>query len=543
MVMLPVGVSDVEEVIQESNVAPSFIETLLRRKRDYMSVKRIVAYVLRFVGIIQPSLSKATDNLSSLPSASEMRFAEDKIILGTQRRHFSKEVEALAKADPKKIKRVLNRSGSALRQLDPFVDNKSFLRVGGRLNLCEEAWEVKHPLILPQSDPLVNHLIFACHVDNGHAGIEFVLSEIRRRFWILRGRSAVKKVIWRCLDCRRRHGRPEAQQMAPLPPYRLNVAPPFEDSGVDLFGPIQVKSGRYTKKVWVVLFCCLRIRAVHLEVVKDLETDTFIDALQRFHAFYPSLKRLVSDQGTNLIGANNLLHSMVAEWKTALCRGHPSGIDWKFIPPHAPHQGGIWERLVTVVKKTIAGIPQAQDMDIERFRTVVCIAAGIVNRRPLTRFSSDPRDLHPLTLAHFLNPSLVSVIPSSDVLPSAPLTGSELRRSKDILRPLIDSFWKQWTSQYVANLQKRSKWISRRRNIKSGDLVLLVDEAQPRGQWPLAVVMDTVPSVDGLVRRVTLRTSSNQSLERDIRKVVLLEREGDDDDSVEEEIVDGGGDD
>ena len=70
-----------------------------------------------------------------------------------------------------------------------------------------------------------------------------------------------------------------------------------------------------------------------------------------------------------------------------------------------------------------------------------------------------------------------------------------------------------------------------------------MDEAQPRGQWPLAVVMDTLPSIDGLVRRVTLRTSSNQSLERDIRKVVLLEREGDSDDSVEEEIVDGGGDD
>merc|ERR1711911_179530 len=73
-----VGVSDVEEVTQESSVAPSFIETLLRKKSDYMSIKRIVAYVLRFVGVIQPSLAMSTDNLSSLPSASEMRFAEDK---------------------------------------------------------------------------------------------------------------------------------------------------------------------------------------------------------------------------------------------------------------------------------------------------------------------------------------------------------------------------------------------------------------------------------------------------------------------------------
>ena len=336
--------------------------------------------------------------------------------------------------------------------------------------------------------------------------------------------------------------------MAPLPSYRIEVAPPFTDTGVDLFGPISVKSGRYGKKVWVVLFCCMRVRAVFLEVVKDLEAQTFIETLQRFHSFYPSVKRLHSDQGTNLVGANNLLQSMLAEWKNApesVVYPRPVGIEWIFIPPHAPHQGGSWERLVGVVKKTIGGMSSSGlssgDIQYERFRTIVQVAAGIVNRRPLTRFSSDPQDLRPLTPAHFLNPAMSHLVLSSDALPSVPLTGTELRRSKDVLRPILDSFWKQWTTEYVASLQKRSKWICRQRNIAKGDLVLHVEESMPRERWPLAIVTGIVPSEDGLVRRVHIRTSSGQSLERDVRKIILLEREGEDE-KVEEVVIDGGGD-
>ena len=194
------------------------------------------------------------------------------------------------------MKRVLNRPASSLLQLSPFVDDKGYLRVGGRLNFRPESFEIVHPLILPYDDPYVNHLIKSTHEECGHAGIEFVLSELRRKFWIIKGRQAIKKVLWRCLACRRRYRHPETQQMAPLPSYRLDVAPPFTDTGVDLFGPVSVKSGRYGKKVWVVLFCCLRIRAVFMDVVSDIEAQTFIEVLKRFHSFYPSVRRLHSDQ-------------------------------------------------------------------------------------------------------------------------------------------------------------------------------------------------------------------------------------------------------
>ena len=148
-------------------------------------------------------------------------------------------------------------------------------------------------------------------------------------------------------------------------------------------------------------------------------------------------------------------------------------------------------------------------MEIGKFRTLMCVTFGIVNRRPLTRPSSDLKDIRPL------------------------------RRSHDTLRPIIDDLWKRFRSEYVSELQRRTKWISTQRNLAKGDLVLVIDELFPREQWPMAVIMDTFPSDDGLVRRVLVKTVSQKILERDVRKIVLLEREGEGE--KVEEMVKGGG--
>ena len=81
--------------------------------------------------------------------------------------------------------------------------------------------------------------------------------------------------------------------------------------------------------------------------------------------------------------------------------------------------------------------------------------------------------------------------------------------------------------EYIPMLQRRSKWLVKMRPLAVGDVVLMVDEIQPRERWSLAVVTDFVESEDGETRRYKLRTSNGQSYERDIRKIVVLER-GDD---------------
>jgi hypothetical protein len=164
-------------------------------------------------------------------------------------------------------------------------------------------------------------------------------------------------------------------------------------------------------------------------------------------------------------------------------------------------------------------------MNVERFRTMLAIASGIINRRPITKVSSDKDDDQVLTPMHFMFPAGYPFTRSSDVLPSTPSSGSMLRRSHDDLRPMVELVWRRWLKEYVPMLQKRSKWLTEEKMLEEGDVVLVVDEIQPREKWSLALVVEVVKSEDGRQRRYKVRTSSGQVLERDIRKLIILERD------------------
>ena len=90
---------------------------------------------------------------------------------------------------------------------------------------------------------------------------------------------------------------------------------------------------------------------------------------------------------------------------------------------------------------------------------------------------------------------------------------------------MVEQVWRRWLKEYVPMLQKRSKWLVEEKELKVGDVVLMVDEIQPREKWSLALVVDAVKSEDGRHRRYKVRTSSGQVMERDIRKLVILERD------------------
>ena len=134
--------------------------------------------------------------------------------------------------------------------------------------------------------------------------------------------------------------------MADLPTGCLAYhEPPFTKCGVDLFGPIIVKQGRL--KRWGVLFTCLTIRCIHLEVVESADTDCFINTLRRFVNRRGSPETFYSDCGTNFKGATKELNDVIDELKRKeeVIKDFASSknITWIFNPPSAPHMGGAWK--------------------------------------------------------------------------------------------------------------------------------------------------------------------------------------------------------
>ena len=164
---------------------------------------------------------------------------------------------------------------SRLASLSPFLDGDEIVRVGGRIERADIPFSSRHPIVLSPDNELSRLIVMDCHEKLRHEGVEHVRNELRRQYWILRCRKAVRKILHRCSYCRRRRVKPEPPLMAGLPADRLQVAPAFSKVGVDFFGPLKVKHLRKQEKRYGCVFTCLVTRGVHLEVAHSLSTDSF----------------------------------------------------------------------------------------------------------------------------------------------------------------------------------------------------------------------------------------------------------------------------
>ena len=111
-----------------------------------------------------------------------------------------------------------------------------------------------------------------------------------------------------------------------------------------------------------------------------------------------------SDNGTNFIGAEKELREGMEKWNTLNIASELAhkGIKWRFNPPSAPHQGGIWERLVRSFKRVLYTILGTRRLTDEVLNTTFFLVEYALNSRPLTPVSADPSDLGAITPKHFL---------------------------------------------------------------------------------------------------------------------------------------------
>ena len=209
------------------------------------------------------------------------------------------------------------------------------------------AYAARHPMILPK-DHMVTDLNRQHYHDMfGNSGRERILAEVCEKFWSVQGHATVRWTLRRCLLCKKRRVPLASQQMSDLPKDRVTLGnPPFTKVGVDYFGPLLVKQGRSEPKRYGCLFTCLTTRAIHIEVDHFLDTDSFIQALQRFVACREP-QEICSDNGTIFVGACKLSEGLKA-WNKEKIHNFLllRYTKWVFNPPGASYMGGVRERQI-----------------------------------------------------------------------------------------------------------------------------------------------------------------------------------------------------
>ncbi|XP_029671495.1 uncharacterized protein LOC115240471 [Formica exsecta] len=439
-------------------------------------------------------------------------------VKAVQQHYFQQEIKTLSQ------KQSLPLSNPLLR-LTPFTDSNGLLRIGGRLQSSLLPSSAKHPLIIPKESALTTLIISDAHLRTMHGGTRLTLSFIRNEFWIIGGRTPVRSHILKCVRCARYRQKRAQQIMGQLPVEKLTSSRPFLNSGVDYAGPFTIKTWKgknaRTYKAYLALFVCHSTSAVHLELVTDYSTDAFMAAYKQFTARRGICATLMSDCGTNFKGADVELQNLFAASSNKLGRLAAmlakDGTQWKFIPPAAPHFGGKWEAEVKSVKHHLKRVLGETILTYEEMTTLLTQIEAVLNSRPLTLLTDDPKDLNALTPGHFLIGSTLAIVPE----PSLEIVKSSRLSRWQLLRQMLDSFWSRWSTECLQRYLAIYKWSRSAPSLKEGALVLVIDERYPPSKWPLGRVIQTHPGKDGHTRVVTVRTQTT-SLKRPVVKLCPL---------------------
>ena len=232
---------------------------------------------------------------------------ESLIIKSFQRRSFSNELKIL------EMKGILNKK-SSIYTLDSYLDKRGLLRVGCRIQKSSASEEIKHPQLLARKSDIAVMIIRWYHEKVAHSGTGITMNNIRSSgFWIINCNAAVRSHISKCVTCRHLRGNFQHQKMASLPSDRLCEEPPFTYCDVDLFGPFVTKEGHKELKRYGALFIYLSSRAIHIETVASLNTDSFILCLRRFIGFRGNIRVLISGNDSNYVGASSEFKKAFAE--------------------------------------------------------------------------------------------------------------------------------------------------------------------------------------------------------------------------------------
>ncbi|EPB78509.1 Tas retrotransposon peptidase A16 [Ancylostoma ceylanicum] len=271
-------------------------------------VKRIVAYVLRFIRILVTRLNKKRTHPVVLTPLLQEPLEPQKTSLSAA------EVATASKVLAKQhqlatITQVILRS---MPHLNVQKDEEGLLRCFGRLGKSTLEDETKNPMIILQNSWLAQAVIRDYHM-KGHPSISHTMALVRQKFWIPKLRAQVTRIIRRCIACQRLNNLPYKYPMqSDLPKRRVQKSRPFEHVGLDYFGPLPMALTDGSQgKCYGAILTCMVTRMVHLDIASDLSTVAFLRLLRRFFGRRGVPRTITSDNAPTFTMGEAILKDCV----------------------------------------------------------------------------------------------------------------------------------------------------------------------------------------------------------------------------------------
>ena len=302
-----------------------------------------------------------------------------------------------------------------------------------------------------------------------------------------------------------------------------------------MLGPLLISSENDVLKNWICLYTCVNVRAVHLELIEDMTTESFLLCLRRFIARRGKPSMIISDNASQFKLSNSVINKIwgrIATDEDVQSYVNNEGIEWKHIVEYAPWMGGFYERLVGLTKRSLRKSLGRCKITRQKLMTLIAEVEAVLNSRPLVYLDDDVNSNRALTPAHFLAINDKVGCPDIDEIHNYPVVSSSetLIETWRKGQKYLDNFWKIWRNEYMQSLRERYSYQMKPvkgeiiRTPKIGEIVLIKDEDLPRGSWKLGKITGLISnSIDDIVRAACIITTSGKKLKRPLRLLYPLE--------------------
>ena len=430
-----------------------------------------------------------------------------------QQAEYNKEIQYLKKPE--------GQLPSLVHNLNLFLDKEGILRAGGRIaKHVDIEFDLAYPVLLAKKHHLTNLVVEDCHERCLHLGVGATLNKVRLEgFWIPKARQVIRKILRPCFTCRRFNALAfKYPKVTNLLKHRVNLVQPFRQVGIDFTGEtILADENKQDKKHYLLVFTCLTIRAIHIEVLPDRDTKSVVLAFVRFTNIYGIPSHLYSDNEKSFIAGGEVLKEVFKD-SLFLDKYLKYNIKHIRIPCYSAWVGSTWERLIRVIKACLYKAIGSSRINYFQMTTIISDVINAVNSRPLTYRCAGDHSLEVISPNCFVKPyvkdSLMFSQGKEDLLSIHPPSRKAVVSALKNRDKIVNEFKNLWFKEYLLSLREQCKDlhdVDFENKVKVNDIVLV--KGPPlvkRPFWKLGRVVELFPGDDGKIRSVKVKRTDGE---------------------------------